>query len=209
MGHFRFDPAGRDCVDGDLARRKLQRERSHKANESGLGGAVCGIARYPELSENGGDYNDAASVRHVRNCGTSNVVGAQQVGIDDIRPRFGIRGREGSHSGYAGVVDDDVNPTESLYDLRDGGFHAGAAANIHGHSHGPFASKPAFVLLQFFDGAPAHPDTCALVVKSFRNGETYSTARPSYNGNLIYGHTGEGSINHRICKTYWSGNRSR
>ena len=107
------------------------------------------------------------------------------------------RQHHGCHAGYTRIVDDDIDFSESIQDAADTCIHALLITNVHRHCEGPFpAENP--------DGRTrAQCNARALIMELKGDRAADASARAGYNGNLVYGHKREGSINHGIGKTGW------
>src|SRR5262249_32376324 len=157
-----------------------------------------------ELSKNRRHHHDPASVGNVRCDGLRHAIAADQVRVHDIQPWRGVAVSDGSDARDAGIIDEHINFLK-FFDRRfHSGYHTAFFADIHLDRQRALRVHLCDTPLQGIDGTRAHYDAASILVESSCDCETDAAARSRYNGNLIYGHIREGSINHGIRKTHRS-----
>ena len=85
--HLGVHPAGADGVDLDAGGRELGRESAYEPEQARLRGAVAGVAGDADPRQDRRDDDDVARLRPRREMtlgGTARVVGARQVGRDEL-----------------------------------------------------------------------------------------------------------------------------
>ena len=121
VGHVRLDESRADGVDDDAAGSELLGVRHGHGDDTSLGGGVVGLAGVSDLSDDRRDVDDAAGALLGGELeeGLGAVEDTAEVGVDDGLPRLGLHAHDETVAGDPGVVDEDVNGSESLDGFRE------------------------------------------------------------------------------------------
>src|SRR5262249_1413407 len=86
FGHFAFDKARADGVDGELAAGELAAEATRESNQAGFAGRIVGLSGIADEAADAGDVDDAsvAGPHHVTRAGAGEEERAAEVGVDDV-----------------------------------------------------------------------------------------------------------------------------
>ncbi|MNR03149.1 hypothetical protein D3C85_1190300 [compost metagenome] len=144
--HWRVGRAGNDGVDADAAGGQFACHAAGQAHDAGLGRAVMARA-FTGHGRSAGNVDYRAfgvGLVHQAHGFTAAQEGAGEVDANHPLPVLVRRFEEGVHRADAGVVDQDVEPTETRLDGSHGRRHRGAVGNVAHQRQGVFA--------QAFDG---------------------------------------------------------
>lgn len=114
--HIRLDESGADAVDEDSTGREFLGVRHGHGDDTSLGGGIVRLAGVSELSNHRGNVDDAAGSLlggNLEECLCA-VEYTRKVGIDDGLPGIGLHAHDETVTGDSGVVDQDINGSESL-----------------------------------------------------------------------------------------------
>jgi len=143
------DKAGRDGVDAYAFRAQLTAPGFGEAYDAELAGGVVGLAEVAVDTDDGaGVEDDAAALgHHGVGDGLRAVEDAAQVHVYDFVELLERHFLQARILGDAGVVDEDVDAAELVFDLADHGIDHGALGHVHHITDGLGAQG-----LALFDG---------------------------------------------------------
>src|SRR5262249_56023345 len=106
-------------IEGGLAWGKLQGEGRGKSDESGPCSAISCVTSHPERAKHGRDHDDAAAVGKMRSRSARYVICPNEIGLENIQPRFGGGRIDRSDAGGTRVVDHYLNLSEAVHDAAN------------------------------------------------------------------------------------------
>src|SRR5215468_4407607 len=116
LGHRRGDKARRDAIDGNAAGGDLAGQRFRHADHARLGGGIVALAGIADDAADRGDINDAAitglGAHHGARRRPHQHEARGQIDGNDLVPLFVLHHHEQVVFGEAGIVNQNLEPTE-------------------------------------------------------------------------------------------------